>query len=88
MDALELDQFFFHDIVDSSEDAGVVSAVIGIGKRLKRRAIAERAETNEQLVFLQARGCEEGQEYYFSRPVVARQFSKLHETRISATVWN
>ena len=30
--------------------------------------------------------CDEGQGYYFSRPIVAQQFAKLLETGISATV--
>lgn len=56
--------------------------------RLQRFVIVEGVETLEQLAFLQAHGCDEGQGYYFSRPVVAQQFAKLLETGISATVWN
>jgi diguanylate cyclase (GGDEF)-like protein/PAS domain S-box-containing protein len=88
IDALKLDQSFVHDIVDSSDDAIVVSAVISMGKSLKHMVIAEGVETIEQLVFLQAHGCDEGQGYYFSRPVVAQLFAKLLETGISATVRN
>jgi diguanylate cyclase (GGDEF)-like protein/PAS domain S-box-containing protein len=88
IDTLKLDQSFVHDIIDSSDDAIVVSAVISMGKSLKHRVIAEGVETIEQLVYLQAHGCDEGQGYYFSRPVVAQQFSKLLETGISAIVCN
>jgi diguanylate cyclase (GGDEF)-like protein/PAS domain S-box-containing protein len=88
IDALKLDQSFVHDIIDSADDAIVVSAVIRMGKSLKHRVIAEGVETMEQLVFLQAHGCDEGQGYYFSRPVGAQQFSKLLETGISAIVLN
>jgi EAL domain-containing protein (putative c-di-GMP-specific phosphodiesterase class I) len=88
IDALKLDQSFVHDIIDRSDGAIVVSAVISMGKSLKHRIIAEGVETLEQLAFLQVHGCDEGQGYYFSRPVVAQQFSKLVETGISATVWN
>ena len=62
--------------------------MIGIGKSLRQRVIAEGVETREQLDFLQAQGCGEGQGYYFSRPVVAEQFAKLLETGISETVLN
>jgi diguanylate cyclase (GGDEF)-like protein/PAS domain S-box-containing protein len=88
IDALKLDQSFVHDIIDRSDGAIVVSAVISMGKSLKHRIIAEGVETLEQLAFLQVHGCDEGQGYYFSRPVVAQQFAKLLETGISATVCN
>jgi len=86
IDALKLDQSFVHDIIAKSDDAIVVSAVISMGKSLRHRVIAEGVETIEQLAFLQAHGCDEGQGYYFSRPVGAKQFAKLLETGISATV--
>src|SRR6266566_139065 len=86
IDALKLDQSFVHDIIASSDDAIVVDAVISMGKSLKHRVIAEGVETLDQLAFLQAQGCDEGQGYYFSRPVGAKQFAKLLETGISATV--
>src|ERR1035437_8171900 len=72
----------------SSDGAIVVSAVISMGKSLKHRVFAEGVETLEQLAFLQAHGCDEGQGYYFSPPVDAQQFAKLLQTGISATVLN
>jgi diguanylate cyclase (GGDEF)-like protein/PAS domain S-box-containing protein len=86
IDALKLDQSFVKDIIASTDDAIVVSAVISMGKSLKHRVIAEGVETLEQLAFLQAHGCDEGQGYYFSRPAIARQFANLLETGILATV--
>jgi EAL domain-containing protein (putative c-di-GMP-specific phosphodiesterase class I) len=59
-----------------------------MGNSLKHRVIAEGVETLEQLAFLQAHGCEEGQGYYFSRPVAALQFAKLLESGIPAAVLN
>ena len=79
IDALKLDQSFVREIIAGSDGAIVVSAVISMGKSLKHRVIAEGVETQEQLEFLQAHGCDEGQGYYFSRPVVAEQFAKLLE---------
>jgi diguanylate cyclase (GGDEF)-like protein/PAS domain S-box-containing protein len=88
IDALKLDQSFVHDIMASSDNAVVVSAVIGMAKGLKHRVIAEGIETQEQLAFLQAAGCDEGQGYYFSRPIAAHQLAKLIETGLSASVVN
>jgi EAL domain-containing protein (putative c-di-GMP-specific phosphodiesterase class I) len=91
IDTLKLDQSFVRDIVSGSDDASdaiVVSAVVGMGKSLKQTIIAEGVETFEQVEFLQARGCDEAQGYYFSRPVMAQQFAKLLETGISIAAWN
>jgi diguanylate cyclase (GGDEF)-like protein/PAS domain S-box-containing protein len=88
IDTLKLDQSFLLDIIAGSDDPIVVSAVVAMCKNLKHRVIAEGVETIEQLAFLQAHGCDEGQGYYFSRPLVAQQFAKLLGTGISATVRN
>ena len=58
-------------------DATIVSAVIGMGNSLKLRVSAEGVETREQLAFLQAEHCEEGQGFYFSPPVDAEAFAEL-----------
>ena len=68
IDAMKLDQSFVHDMITSSDDAILVNAIISMGRGLKHRVIAEGVETQEQLAFLQAAGCDEGQGYYFSRP--------------------
>jgi len=39
--------------------------------------VAEGVETREQLDFLRAHACPEGQGFYFSHPVVAGEFSQL-----------
>jgi EAL domain-containing protein (putative c-di-GMP-specific phosphodiesterase class I) len=88
VDTLKLDQSFVQEITADADDGIIVKAVIGMGKSLKHRIIAEGVETREQLAFLQDHGCDEGQGYYFSRPVVAQQFAKLLETGILATVRN
>jgi EAL domain-containing protein (putative c-di-GMP-specific phosphodiesterase class I) len=59
-----------------------------MGKSLNHRVIAEGVETLEQSAFLLAHGCDEGQGYYFGRPIAAQQFAKFLETGISATAWN
>ena len=53
------------------------AAVIGMGRNLRQRVIAEGVETHEQLAFLQARNCDEGQGFHFSHPVSAEDFARL-----------
>ena len=88
IDALKLDWSLIHNIIASSDDAIIAAAVISMGKSLKHRVIAEGVETPEQLAFLQNHGCDEGQGYWFSLPLVAQQFANLLETGISGTVCN
>jgi len=60
IDILKIDKSFAHKITSDSDDSSMVSAIIGMGKNLKQRVIAEGIETQEQLKFLQARHCAEG----------------------------
>ena len=82
IDALKLDQSFVNDIISSTDDAIVVSAVISMGQALKHRVIAEGVENQEQLAFLRTHGCDEGQGYYFSHPIVAHEFATLLKTGV------
>jgi diguanylate cyclase (GGDEF)-like protein/PAS domain S-box-containing protein len=78
IDVLKLDRSFVHDIASpETNDASIVSAVITMGKSLKYRVIAEGVETEEQLAFLQAHRCDEGQGFYFSPPAPPGQFAEL-----------
>ena len=86
VDTLKVDQSFVHEITADPDSAPIVSAVISMGKSLKHRVIAEGVESREQLAFLQAQRCGEGQGYYFSPPVVAEQFAKLLKAGMSGTV--
>ena len=88
IDTLKVDRSFVRQITADADDAIIASAVISMGKSLKLRVVAEGVETREQLAFLQDQRCDEGQGYYFSRPVVAEQFAKLLGTGISETAIN
>ncbi len=68
---LKIDQSFVSHMSTSVDDATIVSAVIGMGKNLHKRVIAEGVETQEQCTFLKAQGCDEGQGYFFGRPTAA-----------------
>lgn|GEM_PF-5081349 len=41
------------------------------------KVVAEGIETNEQLQILVIEGCDFGQGYLFSKPVVAKEFERL-----------
>lgn len=77
IDSLKIDQSFLHKVHAAPDDSIIVSAIIGMGKSIGLRVIAEGVETAEELAFLKANDCDEAQGYYFSRPVPAEDFVKL-----------
>jgi EAL domain-containing protein (putative c-di-GMP-specific phosphodiesterase class I) len=88
IDVLKIDQSFVRQISGDPDDTAIVRAIIDMGKNLKQRVIAEGIETAEQLAFLQARHCSEGQGYLFSRPLAAAQFAALLHTGIAQAVFH
>ena len=71
--ALKIDQTFVCDSTTDTDDGAIVAAVIGLGRSLWQRVIAEVVATREQLAFLKSHFCDEGQGYHFSRPVIAAE---------------
>jgi EAL domain-containing protein (putative c-di-GMP-specific phosphodiesterase class I) len=81
-----VDRSFVQEITAESEGTALVSAMIGIGKSLNQRVIAEGVETRTQCDSLQRHGCGEGQGYYFSYPVVADEAGSLFKTGLQQGV--
>ena len=80
IDTLKIDQSFVQDLATNTDDATIVSAIIGMGRNLSQRVIAEGVETQEQLDYLQFHQCAEGQGFFFSEPLPANEFPRwLHK---------
>ena len=77
IDTLKIDQAFVSELDTNPDDASIVRAVIGLGRSLNIRVVAEGVETAAQLARLREQQCPEGQGYYFSRPVTADEFPHL-----------
>jgi diguanylate cyclase (GGDEF)-like protein len=71
VDMLKIDRSFVQDVMSNADSAAVTDAIIALAKSLRLKITAEGVETQEQLEYLQMRGCDEGQGFYFSRPVPA-----------------
>lgn len=74
---LKIDKSFVNQMTSNADDASIVNAIISMGKSLRQRLIAEGVETPEQHASLLALHCDEGQGYYFCRPVDAEQLTDL-----------
>lgn len=77
IDTLKIDQSFVRDVISDVDDAAIASAIIALAHKLRMNVIAEGIETQEQLDFLDAQGCDEGQGYYYSKPLPAAEFHEL-----------
>ncbi len=69
IDTLKIDRSFVTRMTENSENAEIVRTIVVLAQNLGMDVVAEGVETNEQLVLLQKLGCENGQGYFFSKPV-------------------
>jgi len=83
IDSLKIDQSFVRNITTDTADATIVRTMIAMAKGLKKRAVVEGVETEEQMKVLHTQGCDEAQGYYFSKPMPATHFAKILETGIA-----
>jgi diguanylate cyclase (GGDEF)-like protein/PAS domain S-box-containing protein len=77
---LKIDRSFIHDVPQSDQDVRLVTSVLALARSLDLQVVAEGIETEQQLAFLQDKGSEIGQGYFFSRPVTAKELQKLMST--------
>lgn len=77
VDRLKLDRTFFSEIVHDPIDASVTAAVIGLGRTLGLRVLAEGVETLEQRTLLAQLGCHEAQGHALSEPVTVEAMEAL-----------
>ncbi len=73
VDLLKIDQSFVQSITANRELAAVMQAIVTLAQNLGMATVAEGIETPEQLVILQALGCEYAQGYYFKPPLTPDQ---------------
>lgn len=74
VDKLKIDQSFVRDMNSDSEDAAIVHALIQMAHSLSITIIAEGVEDEATHIALAAQHCDEGQGYFFSRPLPADNF--------------
>ena len=72
---LKIDQSFVRDLPRDPDAAAITAAIVGMGKSLKLRIIAEGVETDEQLELLRRLGCDEVQGYLTGAPVAAGEIA-------------
>lgn len=76
LDGLKIDRSFVFDLLSDSDDAAIVSSTVGLSKQLGLSVIAEGIENRATADFLVSMGCEEGQGYFFGRPMPVDAFER------------
>jgi diguanylate cyclase (GGDEF)-like protein len=74
IDAIKIDKSFVDDLGRDGHAEAICEAIIGIGRALDKRVVAEGVEREDQLRFLREKGCDEIQGYYFGKPMPAADF--------------
>jgi diguanylate cyclase (GGDEF)-like protein/PAS domain S-box-containing protein len=76
LDGLKIDRSFVIDLIANSDDAAIVGTTVALSKQMGLSVIAEGIESQASADLLVGMGCEEGQGYYFGRPVPATEFDR------------
>jgi EAL domain-containing protein (putative c-di-GMP-specific phosphodiesterase class I) len=84
---IKIDKSFVQNMQVNDSDRVMVEKTIEIGHDLGMKVVAEGVETLEQLEFLQSKGCDTAQGYFFSRPLPMDQLAlwlAKHHSRVES----
>ena len=71
---LKIDRAFVKDVQENPNTAEIARAIIGLSRGLNLEVVAEGAELQEHIDFLQDNGCDSIQGFFYSKPLEAHQF--------------
>jgi EAL domain-containing protein (putative c-di-GMP-specific phosphodiesterase class I)/GGDEF domain-containing protein len=71
---VKIDRSFIVDLARNRKDRALVTSLVGLSHQLGYRVVAEGIEDEAAAAILEEMGCEEGQGFYFSRPLERADF--------------
>ncbi len=77
VDKVKIDASFVMRLHENEDDAAICRAVISLAHNLGMAVVAEGIEEQEHIAFLRQHHCDEGQGYYFGRPMPASALEEL-----------
>lgn len=76
-DKIKIDRSFVTGVQSDTKMAAIVRATLMIGQALEIPVLAEGAETQSDMDFLQAENCGEVQGYFFGKPMTCDEIQKI-----------
>jgi EAL domain-containing protein (putative c-di-GMP-specific phosphodiesterase class I) len=75
-DELKIDKSLVTDVDRDPERAGLVTAALAMARSLNLEVVSEGVETEAELAFLRAHGCDMVQGFLYARPGTAAEFER------------
>ncbi|MBR9904992.1 MAG: EAL domain-containing protein [Gammaproteobacteria bacterium] len=66
---IKIDRSFVRDVISDRRDAAIIDGVVAMAGKMGLEVLVEGVEEAEQFNYLQQRGCDYFQGYYFARPM-------------------
>jgi diguanylate cyclase (GGDEF)-like protein len=79
-DVLKIDRSFVSGLPDKPEDVLLVKAILAMAKGLDLKVVAEGVESDDQLLFLSAQGCDYVQGYLLANPMDEAAYGRYLES--------
>ena len=73
LDKIKIDKSFISQLNLQDDEVSIVRTIIQLAKNMKKQVIAEGVETAEQEAYIINEGCDEGQGYFYSKPLPAHE---------------
>jgi diguanylate cyclase (GGDEF)-like protein len=84
IDILKIDKSFVDHVTDGGNASALARAIVKLGPTLGLEVVAEGIETAEQADELRALQCDQGQGYYFSKPLPADDLASVLAARTAS----
>lgn len=77
IDEIKIDRGFLSEVVGTKRGKTVIRHMISLAKELRMNVVAEGVENAEHADFLRAAGCGVAQGFFFSRPLLTKQYEQI-----------
>ncbi len=77
VDSIKIDRSFINELHRSSTSTALIEAIVNLSQALGAYTVAEGIEHADQAATLRKLGCDQGQGYYYCRPISASALTQL-----------